>query len=114
MTTIKATCGHCGEVTLTPGAIRLWIDHVHTADSFYEFTCPGCAADIVKPADERIVRLLLSGGVLPQVPPQQLTPKTRCTAAPAFTHDDELDFHELLATSDWFDKLLTLTRRSER
>jgi predicted RNA-binding Zn-ribbon protein involved in translation (DUF1610 family) len=102
VTTIKATCPQCGEVDLTPEDIRLTIG---SADKRYGFSCPTCSDYIEKAADDRVVRLLLSGGVLPvvsDVPAEVLEAKA---GGSPISLDDLLEFHELLATEDWFDTL---------
>lgn len=108
MTTIKATCPTCGEVALTPEDIELRVDESGAEGSFYGFACPGCASDVRKPADERVVRLLVSGGV-PALPVRQEPRPVRLRDRfdhPALTHDDLLDFHQLLGGDGWFDALL--------
>ncbi|MBA2528829.1 MAG: hypothetical protein H0V19_02515 [Euzebyales bacterium] len=107
MTTIKATCPACGEVPLTPGDIELRVHPADVTGSFYAFTCPTCGGNVRKPADDRVVRLLVSGGVEAQQltvtpPPRRLGQRFD---GPALTHDDLLDFHGLLARDDWFDRL---------
>ena len=90
MTTIKASCPGCGEVELTPADITLVVAS-HAPLSHYTFDCPACAADVRKPADDHVVRLLLSGGVKPtvwEVPAEAL----EVHFGPAFTYDDLLDF----------------------
>ena len=104
MTTIKATCPGCGEVDLTAEDILLRIGATSSVNS-YGFTCPECADFVEKPADERVVRLLLSGGVVPvpvHVPAEALEIHT----GPAITHNDLLEFHERLQASDWFEELV--------
>lgn len=106
MVTIKATCPGCGEVNLTADDIvlRIGAAQAGTANS-YCFSCPGCAQFVQKPADERVVRLLLSGGVTPlmmNVPAEALEPRQ----GPPITHDDLLAFHELISSDDWFDQLV--------
>jgi hypothetical protein len=109
MTTIRATCPVCGEVGLTPEDIELRVDESGASSgSFYAFTCPTCVDRVRKPADERIVRLLVSGGV-DALPLARLRPSIR-TDAPPITHDDLIDFHALLETSDWFDQLVDSAR----
>ncbi len=103
MTTIKATCPGCGEVSLTADDILLRIG-TSSSNNTYGFGCPDCGDFVEKPADERVVRLLLSGGVLPvlnHVPAEALEARQ----GPPITHDDVLAFHELLKTDDWFDQL---------
>jgi predicted RNA-binding Zn-ribbon protein involved in translation (DUF1610 family) len=108
MTTIKATCPSCGEVGLTPDDIELRVDDSGLDESFYAFDCPACYENVRKPADERVVQLLLSGGVEKQaMPPAPQKPEPRFPW-PALTHDDLLDFHYLLEESDWFALLLAL------
>jgi hypothetical protein len=104
MTTIKATCPGCGEVDLTADDILLRIGATQSVNK-YGFTCPGCGQFVEKTADDRIVRLLLSGGVMPvpvHVPAEALELKQ----GPAFTLDDILDFHEALERGDLLDDLL--------
>jgi predicted RNA-binding Zn-ribbon protein involved in translation (DUF1610 family) len=104
MTTIKATCPGCGEVDLTAEDILLRIGAGQLRNS-YGFSCPDCGRFVEKPADDRVVRLLLSGGVVPQlvhVPAEVL----EVHSGPALSYDDLLTFHEVLETDDWFDELL--------
>ena len=118
MTTIKATCPTCGEVGLMPGEIELRVDRSGRGGSFYAFTCPSCLEPVRKPADDRVIRLLISGGVHvqsstgwesldePHMPRRTLAERFD---GPKITHDDLIDFHALLKDDDWFDDLLALT-----
>lgn len=112
MTTIKATCPACGEVALTPDEMALHVDSSGAGRSSYEFCCPDCGDAVRKPADDRIVRLLMSGGV-PVVddPAEPAALQSRMTG-PQFTHDDLLDFHTLLESDGWFGELLEVERRN--
>lgn len=104
MTTIKATCPGCGEVDLTAEDILLRIGGQPTSNS-YGFSCPDCGDFVEKPADDRIVRLLLSGGVMPMlvhVPAEALEPKQ----GPPINYDDLLAFHEILKGDSWLDELI--------
>lgn len=104
MTTIKASCPECGEVSLTAEDILLRIGS-GSAKNSYGFDCPTCGDFVEKPADDRVVRLLLSGGVMPvmnHIPAEAL--ETR-EGAP-ISHDDLLTFHELLQGDGWFDRLV--------
>lgn len=117
MTRIRATCPVCGEVDLRPGDIQLEVvadaDREVGEGSCYRFSCPSCAELVTKSADARIVRLLTGGGVAavqcvgdatephPEDPP----------GGPALTLDDLMDLHELLASTDWFHGLESMTRR---
>jgi endogenous inhibitor of DNA gyrase (YacG/DUF329 family) len=103
MTTIKASCPDCGEVSLAAEDIVLRIGSAVSPNS-YGFACPTCSDFVEKPADERVVRLLLSGGVMPvmnHIPAEALESRQ----GPPISHDDLLAFHELLKRDDWFDQL---------
>lgn len=127
MTRIRATCPSCGEVDLQPADIRLEIVGSDPADvcegSYYAFSCPDCAGTVTKPADDRIARLLRSGGVVVTV--RSMSPHVDAEVAravalldhpegipvtPPLTRDDLLDFHLFLQGDDWFEELLALVR----
>lgn len=100
MTTIKANCPACGEISLEPADVTLCTIADAEVESFYAFDCPGCALNVRKRADDRVVRLLRSAGVA-------WGGHTR-PVGPPLTPDDLLDFHGLLQTDDWFDRLREL------
>jgi predicted RNA-binding Zn-ribbon protein involved in translation (DUF1610 family) len=114
MTRIRATCPSCGEVELLPADVLL--RRVTDADgdvsvgSCYRFSCPDCTEVVEKPADERIVSLLTTGGV--EVEEVGVTVDTRpphpeaSLGGPRLTHDDLLDLHFALQDPAWFDRLL--------
>ena len=90
MTTIKTSCSVCGDVELTPAQIRLVVCS-RAEWSYYSFPCGGCSETIRKPADEEVVRLLRSGGVVAEqwvIPAEALEVKE----GPVITYDDVLDF----------------------
>jgi predicted RNA-binding Zn-ribbon protein involved in translation (DUF1610 family) len=91
MTTIKATCPKCGEVPLTADDIVLRIAASRSLTT-YGFTCPTCSDFVEKQADDRVVRLLLSGGVIP-VPVHIPAEALEVHEGPPLTYDDLLDFH---------------------
>ena len=110
VTTIKATCPSCGEVELTPDDIELRVC-THAPASYYVFGCPTCTHAVQKPADDRVIQLLISGGVRAivwELPDEIL--ETR--AGDPLTHDDLLDFHLLLEQPDWFESLFRVTQES--
>jgi hypothetical protein len=75
----------------------------------YLFRCPACNMAVVKPAEPRIVDLLVASGVelsTWQLPDELYEPRV---GAP-LNHDDLLDFHHLLEADDWFDRLTNLVR----
>ena len=62
MTTIKTTCSGCGDVHLTPGDIALELTS-STDEGVYTFTCPLCHEHQRRPANARVVSVLLATGV---------------------------------------------------
>lgn len=108
MATIRATCGDCGDVELTTADVRVRVC-VEDNSGSYHFRCPHCAMAVVKPAEPRIVDLLVASGVelsTWRLPTELFEPRE----GPRIDHDDLLDFHELLETDDWFDSLRSTTR----
>jgi hypothetical protein len=91
---------------MTPEAILLTVRQL-TGDGWYRFMCPACLDPVEKPADRKIVALLVSAGVdlsdeeeaaeLPfgEVDDRPPYPEARPTG-PAFSMDDVLTFHFLL------------------
>ena len=96
MATIRASCTDCGDVELTTAEVKV---RVCTADNqgTYSFRCPLCTMTVVKSAEPRTVDLLVASGVAYSTwsPPLELS-EPRSAGHP-FTHDDLLDFHELLS-----------------
>ncbi len=103
MTTIKATCPRCGEVDLTADDILLRIGATRAVNT-YGFTCPSCGDFVEKPADDRVVRLLLSGGVVP-VPLSVPAEALEVHVGDPIDYDDLLEFHELLELDNWYEQL---------
>lgn len=101
MTNIRATCPECGEVNLTPDDIQLLISG-NEEGSTYAFDCPQCVGKIIKPADARIIQLLISGGVRATVVEESDEPHP----GNPFTYEDLLDFHLALEKEDLLVPLL--------
>lgn len=118
MVIIKTTCPTCGEVDLTADRVELRIA-IGGSGSSYAFDCPRCCERVRKPADSRVVQLLISGGVAPEIEPAHAeTPAPRKPAeeapdqaaaakaqhpsraarpaAPPISYDDLLEFHREL------------------
>lgn len=104
MTTIKATCPTCGEVALSARDIALQVD-ARGVDSAYSFSCPACEGRVRRPADGRVVRLLVSAGVEVHARPPGHPEEPRPGLGP-ITADALLEFHEALAGDDWMAELL--------
>lgn len=115
MTRIRATCPECGEVDLRPSDIELKIVQGKVAEvgegSRYRFSCPRCAELVTKPADERIARLLRTGGVGVVEPDVDPVPHPEGPpTGPSFGLDDLINLHQLLETEHWFHDLEAMTR----
>lgn len=98
MTTIRTNCPTCGEVDMSPEAVLLSVRDI-AGEGSYRFSCPECQKTVEKPADRKIVALLLSAGV-------ELDEERELAAVPVvyeerpdgppFTIDDVITFHFLL------------------
>ncbi|MDH5373179.1 MAG: hypothetical protein OEX97_09570 [Acidimicrobiia bacterium] len=62
MTTIKSTCSRCGDVKLQPMDLALELDPAEDS-GVYRFACPTCAQIQRRPANARVVSVLLATGV---------------------------------------------------
>lgn len=61
MTTIKTTC-QCGDVELNVDEVRLELEPSEET-GIYLFDCPHCGERVRRPANERVVSVLLASGV---------------------------------------------------
>ncbi len=105
-TVIKASCQDCGDVELGVAelSVRVCAD---ATQSSYVFRCPTCQMSVVKPAEQRIVDLLVASGV--EVVEWQLPAELfEAHLGSAISHDDLIDFHALLQTEGWFEGLVEL------
>lgn len=101
---IRATCPECGDIVVPREAMQVRICAEDRSGS-YCFTCPSCAVAVSKPAEDRIVQLLVAGGVelkIWHIPAELYEP----VAGPVINHDDLLDFHLQLQGEDWMEKIL--------
>lgn len=106
MATIRASCPDCGDVELTTVdmTVRVCADDNQGA---YAFRCPSCRMTVHKAAEQRIVDLLISSGVRMELWRLPLELKERPAGA-AFTHDDLIEFHQILGRDDWFATLSSM------
>jgi hypothetical protein len=102
-TMIRASCTECGDVELTTRDVRVRVC-VDAGQSTYVFRCPTCQMPVVKPAEQRVVDLLIASGVALDrwTMPAELA---EVRTGEPITHDDLIDFHRLLRADDWFDQL---------
>lgn len=114
MATIRAVCNSCNaQVDLRPAEIAAHVpddSHEDRHEGSYAFRCSSCRTFVVKPADDRVIGLLVAGGV--EISSSDAAPwaHLRHPEAPlptgrALTLDDLIAFHELLETDDWFSML---------
>ncbi len=105
MATVRATCPDCGDVELTTRevTVRVCADDDTGA---YTFRCPVCHMTVLKPAESHIVDLLAASGVRVVVWTLPAELHERPLDGPFFTHDDLLDFHDMLASDSWMAEML--------
>ena len=90
MTTIRTTCGTCGDVELTPSDLALEL--APSADSgHYRFNCPFCGQTEKRPASQRVVSILLATGVVYDVIEEDSP----------ITEDEITSFRQAIANDDW-------------
>ena len=86
MTTIKTTCAACGDVELGPTDLALELD-VAGDSGTYRFMCPSCFTVQRRPANSRVVNVLLATGVEYEI-----------VDTSPITEEEILDFAAALAT----------------
>ena len=62
MTTIKTTCVRCGDIHLSPADVSLEL-RPDSREGDYRFRCPLCTETQRRPANSRVVSVLLATGV---------------------------------------------------
>ena len=106
---VRASCPSCGDVEL-PGTALQARRCETTGEGSYSFGCPECSTVVVKPADQRLLDLLVASGIPMTVwsLPSELAEDH--TGDP-ISYDDILAFHDLLSTDDWFAQVEELVAR---
>lgn len=110
MAIIKAACDRCGQIELAPEDIELRLCR-HAPAASFAFKCPHCGEVVQKPADDRVIQILIAGGVRTKMWELPAEIWERHEGVP-LTHDDLLDFHLLLEQPDWFEKLFRVASGS--
>lgn len=103
--TIRASCPTCGDVELTSGDVTVLICST-TNEGAYAFQCPTCQLAVSKPAEDRVIDLLVSSGVrmsVWQLPAELGEPHS----GRPISYDDLLEFHFGLQSDDWMSELTT-------
>ncbi|MCB1026667.1 MAG: hypothetical protein R2704_05515 [Microthrixaceae bacterium] len=99
MALIRATCSDCGDVELRSTGLQLRVC-AENGSATYVFRCPECSMAEVRPAQEDVVDVLVSAGVTLtrwSLPAELDEPR----GGRPITHDDLLDFHEMLQGDGW-------------
>lgn len=99
MVQIKASCPQCGQVELTPADVSLVV-YDDAELSYYSFDCEGCDQEVRKHADDYVISLLTSGGVVARVENVPLEAAEDKSGEP-LTYDDLLEFALELGTTDY-------------
>ena len=102
--TIRASCPTCGDVELTSGDVTVLVCSTTNVSS-YAFQCPTCDVAVTKPAEPRVVDLLVSTGVklsVWQLPAELEEVHT----GPPINYDDLLELHFELRRDDWFERMV--------
>ncbi len=109
MATVRASCSGCGDVELTTREVQVQVCTA-TDEGTYSFVCPSCRLIVNKPAEQRVLELLVSAGVRVvnwDLPAELSEPKS----GPAISYDDLLAFHFELASEGWFEQVIAGGRR---
>src|SRR5688500_499191 len=101
--TIKASCPTCGDVELTTRDVQVLLCAT-TNQGSYAFRCPDCRLAVSKPAEARVVDVLVASGVRLSVWQLPAELEESHTGAP-ISYDDLLAFHFELQRDDWFERL---------
>jgi hypothetical protein len=107
--TIRASCPTCGDVELTSSDVTVLVCSTNSVSS-YAFQCPTCDVAVTKPAEPRVVDLLVSTGVklsVWQLPAELEEVHT----GPPISYDDLLELHFELRREDWFDRLVAIDKK---
>src|SRR5437764_5968437 len=106
--TIRASCPTCGDVELTTRDVTVQVCSSNNEGS-NSFLCPHCNLAVSKPAEARIVDLLVSSGVRLSVwhmPAELDEPRS----GPPISYDDLLEFPFQPQQSGWFERVVTSSR----
>ncbi len=112
MATIRASCPDCGDVEFTTGDIEVRVSATDGSGS-YSFCCPLCRITVVKSAEARTIDLLVASGVALTTDPVVAELEEPRDGDP-ITHDDLLDFHDLLHRDDSWLEALSIEADRER
>jgi hypothetical protein len=110
--TVRASCPSCGDVELISWDLTVYVCAEDNRGS-YSFRCPACEMAVAKPADGKIVDLLVSSGVRLSVWHLPAELQEEHAGAP-IGYDDLLDFHYAIQQPGWFERLVASDRRQDQ
>ena len=110
MAMIRASCPTCGDVELTTRDVRVLLCSTNYQSS-YTFQCPSCRVAVAKPAEPRVVDVLLASGISLSVWHMPAELDEVHTGSP-ISYDDLLEFHFRLRGDVDVDSLLASGSRS--
>lgn len=90
-TLIRATCDTCGDIELRVADVQVLLC-ASTNEGSYVFRCTTCRLAVSKPADARVVDILIAAGVelvVWDMPAELDEPH----AGPPISYDDLIEFH---------------------
>jgi len=94
MTTIRTTCKRCGDVELTTADIGLELVAEGSTGN-YRFECPFCGVMQRRPANDRVVSILLATGVNYEI----------ISATGPITEEEIEHFSRALDEDGWFSEI---------
>ena len=107
MATIRASCPDCGDVEFTSEDVQVRVSG-DDGSGTYAFHCPGCRVTVVKAAEARTIDLLVASGVMTVTEADLPEIEARPDGGSPLTHDDLVEFHDLLHKDDsWFTDLVS-------
>lgn len=108
MATVRATCPDCGDIEIASSDVKVRVCIDDNAGS-YAFRCPECARATAKPAESKVIQLLVGVGT-PLTMWRRPAELSERHDGPAFTSDQLDAFHALLETQDWFTRLASMVK----
>lgn len=108
MSTIRTTCPVCGDddVLLYSEDVTVMVCRSNSTSN-YSFMCPTCDGIVIKPAEPRVVDLLISTGVRVDIIEIPLEME-ESHSGPPISHDDIIELHFAMRSDDWLEKLLNI------
>ncbi|HWH35653.1 MAG TPA: hypothetical protein VNT56_10100 [Acidimicrobiales bacterium] len=108
MARVRATCPDCGDIEVGSAEVRARVC-VDDNQGSYAFRCPVCARATAKPAEARIIQLLVGAGT-PLTMWRRPAELSEAHEGPPLSYGNLEEFHQLLETTDWFSQLASMVR----